>query len=154
MAGSKLALDPATDISFLYSRSLPFHPNAMTFMASFHDGQQIAETWYSIGGGFVKKEGEESGGSTSAQLPFPINIADDLLHWCRKTGMSIHEIVMENEAVVAPETATRKGVLDICRSCGSVTYRGCHSEGMLPGGLNVKRRAAALNKEADRRETI
>jgi len=139
--------DPAVDIEFLYTETLPFHPNAMTFLATLRDGQQLAETWYSIGGGFVKKEGEEPGGSTSAQLPFPINIADDLLHWCRKTGMSIHEVVLENEAAWRPEKDTRQGVMDIWRVMQECIYRGCHAEGMLPGGLNVKRRAAALNKK-------
>jgi L-serine dehydratase len=143
----EINFDPDIDISFLYTESLPFHPNAMTFMATFHNGQQVAETWYSIGGGFVRREGEEAGGNASAQLPFPINIADDLLHWCRKTGMSIHEVVMENESAWRPEEATRKGVLDIWRVMRECIYRGCHSEGMLPGGLNVKRRASALNKK-------
>ena len=143
----EIDFDPSTDISFLYTETLPFHPNAMTFMATFNDGQQLAETWYSIGGGFVKKEGEEPGSSSSVQLPFPIDIADDLLHWCRKTGMSIHEVVLENESAWRPEKDTRQGVLGIWRVMQECIYRGCHSEGMLPGGLHVKRRASTLNKK-------
>jgi len=138
--------DPATDISFLYTETLPYHPNAMTFLATLSDGRQLAETWYSIGGGFVKKEGEEAGGSSAVQLPFPIDTSADLLHWCRKTGMSISEVVMENEGAWRPETATRSGILKIWKVMCECIYRGCHSEGMLPGGLNVKRRAAALNR--------
>src|ERR1700761_3200808 len=65
--------DPAADIDFLYSETLPYHPNAMTFLAGWQDGRQLAETWYSIGGGFVKKEGEEISSDSSVQLPFPIN---------------------------------------------------------------------------------
>jgi len=57
-----IVFDPATDIIFLYSETLPYHPNAMTFTAEWEDGRQLAETWYSIGGGFVKKEGGEAGG--------------------------------------------------------------------------------------------
>lgn len=143
----EIDFDPSTDISFLYTETLPFHPNAITFMAAFNDGQQLAETWYSIGGGFVKKEGEEPGSSSSVQLPFPIDIADDLLHWCRKTGMSIHEVVLENESAWRPEKDTRQGVLGIWRVMRECIYRGCHSEGMLPGGLHVKRRASTLNKK-------
>jgi L-serine dehydratase len=143
----EIDFDPAIDISFLYTETLPFHPNAMTFLATFRDGQQVAETWYSIGGGFVQKEGEEEGGSSSVQLPFPINVAQDLLHWCRKTGMSIHEVVLENESAWRPEKDTREGVLNIWRVMRECIYRGCHAEGMLPGGLNVTRRAAALNKK-------
>jgi len=143
----EIDFDPAEDISFLYTETLPFHPNAVTFMARLRKGEQLAETWYSIGGGFVKKEGEEAGGSSDAQLPFPIDVADDLLHWCRKTGMSIYEVVLENEAAWRSEKDTRQGVLNIWRVMRECIYRGCHAEGMLPGGLNVKRRAAALNKK-------
>ena len=69
----------------------------------------MAETWYSIGGGFVKKEGEETEETASVQLPFPINTASDLLHWCRKTGLAISEVVLENEAAWRPEDETRQG---------------------------------------------
>src|SRR5579863_1624005 len=97
-----ISFDPVTDIIFLYTESLPYHPNAMTFTAAWEDGSQFAETWYSIGGGFVKKEGEEGGAGSSIQLPFPIDTNADLLHWCRMTGLSISEVVMENEAAWRP----------------------------------------------------
>lgn len=140
-----IPFDPATDIEFLYKEFLPYHPNAMTFLAGWEDGRHLAETWYSIGGGFVKKEGEGINADTVIQLPFPIDTNADLLHWCRKTGMSISEVVVENEAAWRPEQETRKGVMKIWEVMKGCIYRGCHSEGMLPGGLNVKRRAAALN---------
>jgi L-serine dehydratase len=142
-----VTFDPTTNIVFLYSETLPYHPNAMTFMADWEDGFQLAETWYSIGGGFVKKEGENTTGSSSVQLPFPINTNADLVHWCRKTGMSISEVVIENEAAWRPEADTRAGVAKIWTVMRDCIYRGCHSEGMLPGGLNVQRRAAALNRK-------
>jgi L-serine dehydratase len=142
-----IRFDPATDIEFLYSESLPYHPNAMTFLAGWEDGRRLAETWYSIGGGFVKKEGEEVNSDTAIQLPFPIDTNADLLHWCRKTGMSISEVVIENEAAWRPEQDTRNGVMKIWNVMRECTYRGCHAEGMLPGGLHVKRRAAALNRK-------
>jgi L-serine dehydratase len=146
--GTRLVrFDPATDIEFLYTEVLPYHPNAMTFLAGWEDGRQLAETWYSIGGGFVKKEGEEIDFDTVIQLPFPIDTNADLLHWCRKTGMSISEVVVENEAAWRPEQETRNGVMKIWEVMKECIYRGCHSEGMLPGGLNVKRRAAALNRK-------
>ena len=102
--------DPDTDISFLYSETLPYHPNAMTFLAGWEDGREMAETWYSIGGGFVKKEGEEMEATASVQLPFPIDTAADLLHWCRKTGLAISEVVLENEAAWRPEEETRRDI--------------------------------------------
>ena len=138
--------DPAVNIVFLYAETLPYHPNAMTFMAEWNDGHQLAETWYSIGGGFVKKEGEESAAGSAAQLPFPINTNNDLLHWCRKTGLSISEVVIENEAAWRPEAETRAGIARIWKVMCDCIYRGCHAEGMLPGGLHVQRRAAALNR--------
>jgi L-serine dehydratase len=142
-----ISFDPAVNIVFLYSETLPYHPNAITFTADWEDGHQLAETWYSIGGGFVKKEGEDSTRTSAVQLPFPIDTNADLVHWCRKTGMNINEIVMENEAAWRPEAETRAGVEKIWTVMRDCIYRGCHSEGMLPGGLNVQRRAAALNKK-------
>jgi L-serine dehydratase len=146
-AGRPIRFDPAVDIEFLYSEMLPFHPNAMTFLAAWEDGRQLAETWYSIGGGFVRQEGEEITADTAVQLPFPINNNADLVHWCRKTGMSISEVVLENEAAWRPEQDTRNGIMKIWNVMRECIYRGCHSEGMLPGGLNVKRRAADLNRK-------
>lgn len=139
--------DPREDIEFLFAESLPFHPNALTFLVTLQNGNSIAETFYSIGGGFVAKEGETAVSSAELQLPFPINTANDLLHWCRKTGLAIHEIVMENENAWRPEQETRDGVLNIWRVMKECIYRGCHTEGVLPGGLSVRRRAASLNKK-------
>lgn len=142
-----LDFDPAGDVVFLMNESLPYHPNAVTFLCSFEDGKEIAETYYSIGGGFVVKEGEEGGSAGNVELPFPIEKADDLLHWCRKTGLTIPEVVMENEQAWRSEADTRAGVLKIYEVMRDCIYRGCHIEGELPGGLHVKRRAAALNKK-------
>lgn len=139
--------NPAEDIAFLVSETLPYHSNALTFLAELDNGNSIAETWYSIGGGFVEKEGERNKTSSAVQLPFPVNTAEDLLHWCRKTGMAINEIVMENENAWRPEADTRDGLLRIWQVMKECTYRGCHAEGILPGGLNVKRRAPGLNKK-------
>lgn len=146
LAGQEIYFDPANDIEFLFTESLPFHPNALTFLAKFRNEASLAETYYSIGGGFVIREGEERG-KASVALPFPINTASDLLHWCIKTGLSISEVVMENESAWRSEHDTKFGVLNIFRILKECAYRGCHTEGVLPGGLNVKRRAAGLNKK-------
>jgi L-serine dehydratase len=153
-AGKKIRLngrleinfDPAADIHFLFSETLPFHPNALSFLASFKDGNSISETYYSIGGGFVIKEGEAIS-NDQAQLPFPINNSEELLHWCMKTGMAIHEVVMENELTWRTEAETSAGILKIWETMRDCTYRGCHTSGTLPGGLNVRRRAAELSKK-------
>ena len=139
--------DPHEDIDFLITESLPYHPNALTFLATFHNGDSIAETYYSIGGGFVIKEGEQSNLPAAVQLPFPINNAEDIMHWCMKTGLSISEVVMENENGWRSEKETKDGLLNIWRVMKECIYRGCHTSGTLPGGLNVKRRAAELNKK-------
>jgi L-serine dehydratase len=139
--------DPGEDIEFLITESLPYHPNALTFLAHLQNGKDIAETYYSVGGGFVEKEGERLSNRTAAQLPFPIDKSDELLHWCRKTGMSISEVVMENENVWRPEAETKQNLLQIWKVMRECMFLGCHSEGILPGGLNVKRRAAQLNKK-------
>ncbi|WP_132054731.1 L-serine ammonia-lyase [Pseudocnuella soli] len=138
--------DPPQHLQFLFSESLPYHPNGLTFLADFSDGRQVAATYYSIGGGFVVEEGEHSV-ANPVQLPFPINTAADLLHWCRKTGLSIHEVVWENEGAWRGEGQTKSGLQQILKVMQECTYRGCHTDGILPGGLNVQRRAASLNKK-------
>lgn len=140
--------DPNNDIEFLVSETLPYHPNALTFLASFNTCDDISETYYSIGGGFVVKEGEQTANHTKQiDLAFPINTSHDLLHWCMKTGMSVNEVVLENENAWRLETETKKGILEIWDTMKACMYRGCHSKGELPGGLHVRRRAFDLNKK-------
>ena len=135
------------DIDFLMDESLPFHPNALTFLATLTTGEQVAHTYYSVGGGFVVKEGESNLSTTSVDLSFPINTSADLLHWCIKTGLSIPDIVMENEHAWRSESETKEIILTIWQVMRECVYKGVHTEGELPGGLNVVRRAAALNKK-------
>jgi len=145
--GLPVSFDPLTDIEFLTKESLPFHPNAVSFLADFHQHDAISETYYSIGGGFIVKEAGMAAEKPTIQLPFPIDTAGNLLHWCMKTGLSIHEVVMENEHVwnEEPVIKTRLGAIwEVMKDC---MYTGCHTEGILPGGLQVSRRAAALNKK-------
>lgn len=142
----EIDFDPREDIDYLMTECLPQHPNALSFLVNFSNGDSLAETYYSIGGGFVTKEGE-IGEKKQVDLPFPINTAADLMHWCMKTGLAIHEVVLENEGAWRTEKETREGVLKIWQTMKDCTYRGCHTKGVLPGGLNVKRRAADLNKK-------
>jgi L-serine dehydratase len=134
------------DMLFLFTESLPFHPNAVTFQAFLNNGTAVSGTFYSIGGGFVVKEGEQTQHKAEVDLPFPIDTAGDLLHWCIKTGLKISEVVMENELAWRSEQQTREDVLNIFKVMHECMYRGCHTAGYLPGGLNVARRASALNK--------
>ncbi|HSQ44768.1 MAG TPA: L-serine ammonia-lyase [Ginsengibacter sp.] len=143
----EIDFEPDEDIEFLFTETLPYHPNALTFLAVLNNDEHIAETYYSVGGGFVHKEGEQLNDDNNVILPFPINDAADLLHWCMKTGMNINEVVMENEIIWRSEQETRSRLLEIWNVMKQSIFLGCHMQGLLPGGLNVKRRAAALNKK-------
>ncbi|HMR18139.1 MAG TPA: serine dehydratase beta chain, partial [Sphingobacterium sp.] len=131
---------------FLFDQSLPFHPNAVTFQAFLEDGAAISETYYSIGGGFVTQENDNAGVLSEVDLPFPIDTASELISACMRTGLKISDLVLENELSWRTEQETRTGVLQIFQVIKDCIYTGCHSGGVLPGGLNVERRAARLNK--------
>ncbi len=141
-----IPFSPKEDIVFFMNDVLPFHPNGLTFLASFATGENISETYYSVGGGFVVKEGGNTKtNKTPFELPFPVTTASDLLFWCMKTGLSIADIVMENENAWRSETETRQGLLVIWDIMKQAIFRGCHTKGELPGGLRVRRRAYDLN---------
>lgn len=147
LAGKKsISFSYAQDLLFLYAESLPFHPNALTFQAFLANGSAVSETYYSIGGGFVVQEQEDTVNKTDIDLPFPIDTAQDLMVWCMRTGLKISEIVLENELSWRTEEETREGVLAIFKAIKDCIYKGCHTSGILPGGLHVERRAAKLNK--------
>jgi L-serine dehydratase len=138
-----VAFDPENDIVFHPAKRLPFHANGLT--VNFHLHHHIwKETWYSIGGGFVVKKDSASQANHVA-LPYPIERAADLQKWCRQTGLPISAVVMENEKAWRSETEIidkLDGIWEVMKNC---TYRGCHMEGTLPGGLKVKRRASFQN---------
>ncbi len=143
---NEISFEPSLDIEFLVQETLPFHPNALSFLVSLkHD--HLSFTYFSIGGGFVVKEGDVLQSNQQVELPFPINTADELLHWCRKTGLNISDIVLENESAWRSEKDTKNGILQIWETMKACIYKGCHTKGYLPGGLNVKRRAFDLNKK-------
>lgn len=131
---------------FLYDQSLPYHPNAVTFQAFLEDGTAISETYYSIGGGFVTQENDSTGVLSEVDLPFPIETASELVSACMRTGLKISDLVLENEHAWRSDEETRAGVMQIFQVIKECLYKGCHTEGVLPGGLNVDRRAARHNK--------
>ena len=137
--------DPKMNIEFLTTESLPYHPNGLSFLAEINNGEHVAQTYYSVGGGFIEQENQQPETSSRTELPFPINTAKDLLHWCMKTGMSVSEIVLENESSWRKEAETKEGILKIWSVMKESIYKGCNTEGTLPGGLNVRRRAKDLN---------
>ena len=140
-----IAFDPDTDIVFHTDKVLPFHPNAMTCAATFADGTSIEETYYSVGGGFVVQEQQkEAEARQLIRLPFPIQQGEELLAYCRQEHATIPEIVLRNERTWRSDAEIRDGLLTIYRVMTECIYRGCHTAGVLPGGLNVSRRAAAM----------
>src|SRR5690606_26189974 len=148
----RIAFHDADDLLFLYTESLPFHPNAVTFQALLADGTAVSETYSSIGGGFVVQEGDEGGMHEQRDLAFPVQTANDLLVWCMNTGLKVSELVLENEQAWRPEDETVIGIRQLFTTIRDCIYRGCHTTGMLPGGLRVERRASKLNRKliADR----
>lgn len=138
---------PDRNIIFLYDAALPFHPNAMTLAVDLDNGQSFAQTYYSIGGGFVVKEGDDAIPKYTIRLPYPIDTADELYHHCLENMSNISEIVWENEKMWRTETEVGRGLINIWHTMRDCIYRGCHTEGVLPGGLDVSRRAATLNKK-------
>ncbi|MEI8074608.1 MAG: L-serine ammonia-lyase [Bacteroidota bacterium] len=141
-----IEFDTENDIHFLVKDCLSFHPNGLSFLVELNNGDNWCDTYFSIGGGFIVKENQASNQKDQIDLPFPINTADDLLHWCMK-GLSISDVVLENECFLRSESATREGILQIWEAMKDCIFRGCKTDGELPGGLEVHRRASALNKK-------
>jgi L-serine dehydratase len=143
----EMEFDPSEDIDFLITESLPFHPNALRFICTLHDGSDQVYIYYSTGGGFIIKEGSSAAQVSQISLPFPIAKASDLLHWSMKTGMRLSEIVYENELSWRTDEAIRRELLMLWDTMADCAFNGCRSEGVLPGGLQVKRRAAEVCKK-------
>ena len=131
-----------------HRKFLEYHPNGMTFQATFKNGKKVSETYYSIGGGFVVQR--ERKRSIKKQelfnhLPFPIEKATELLAFCEKEGKTISEIVFQNELSLRTEEEINDGLQQIWNVMLESMFVGCHTDGILPGGLNVKRRAAQIH---------
>jgi len=125
------------------NRFLPYHANGLTFRG-FSKGVEISsETYYSIGGGFVTQETpkEKSTENTTAQFPFPIQKAIELETYCTQEQVAISDIVYQNELTLQSATKVDAELQRIWATMLESMYIGCHTEGILPGGLNVQRRA-------------
>lgn len=144
----KIIFLPVSNIIF-NRKFLEFHPNGMTFHASFADGSTESSSFYSIGGGFVVKEErkiEKIKLEKFSHFPFPIEKGYELLEYCKTENKNIWEIVLENEKSLRTEAEIDKGLMEIWEVMLDSMYIGCHTEGILPGGLNVTRRAFDMNK--------
>lgn len=138
---------PTSDLVFHVDQTLPQHPNGLRFTAELADGSTVEETYFSVGGGFVVREGEEPGGSSQVRLPLPIDTAADLLGHCQTHGLTVPQVVRANERAWRDDAAIDEGLQTIWRTMRDCAYRGCHTLGVLPGGLGVHRRAAAMSRQ-------
>ncbi len=144
-----VTLDPDTQLVFHRREKLPLHANGMRFTALDASGSALAERiYYSVGGGFVVDQaGAPADGSTPADqvvVPYPFDSANELLRLAAEHGMAISSLMLENEKALAPEAEVRQRVAEIWAAMDACVKRGCEREGILPGGLKVKRRATAL----------
>jgi L-serine dehydratase len=127
-------------------QSLPYHPNGMRFTAYDAAGEELlSKVYYSVGGGFVVDEsatGAERVQADATPLPFPFDSGAELLDHCTQHGLSISQLMWENEKAWRSATEIRQGLLHIWAVMQECVRRGCQAEGTLPGGMKVRRRAA------------
>ncbi|NJO40137.1 MAG: L-serine ammonia-lyase [Cyanobacteria bacterium RU_5_0] len=151
LLGKKSIAFHEPDHLLFHWQPLPFHPNGMRFTASDATGQEIArEVFYSVGGGFIVNEKEIQAESTPDKkviFPYPFKKAIDLLTLCQQHHLSISQLMMANEKTLRSEEQIREGLFQIWNVMQQCVQKGCNHEGVLPGGLNVKRRAPELYRQ-------
>ncbi len=144
--GKSILFIPSEHIIF-HPHALEQHPNTLTFKAYTMGKLLLESTYYSVGGGFIVKEGEDDSQAKNIVLPYPIDKGEELLAHTTATGESIAEIVYRNELHFQSGDEVKRKIQLIFDTMLECVYLGCTSEGTLPGGLNVKRRAKALSNE-------
>jgi L-serine dehydratase len=138
------------DLLWHKQESLPFHPNGMRFSLIQHDGSCRERVFYSVGGGFVVADGEQSEAANVAAvpLPYPFETMDELLVHGRQSGLTIAQMIRANECTRMSDAELDDGLDQIWRVMHLCIANGLQAEGQLPGGLNVKRRAGSLWRQA------
>lgn len=135
--------NPKNDFCFHQQQRLPLHSNGMQFQA-FSDNTLVdSEVYYSIGGGFIITA-EETTEESSTPIPYPFTSAKTLLDLCQQQQCTIAELMWKNEQTWCTKTEIQKKLLHIANTMLACIDAGCQHEGILPGGLHVKRRAPAL----------
>ncbi|WJM92477.1 L-serine ammonia-lyase [Pseudomonas brenneri] len=152
----RLLLAGTQEISFnwqhdllLLEESLPYHPNAMSLHAYGTDGLLSEQTYYSVGGGFIIEAAEAESGiapTSEVELPYDFSSAVELLALCNKHGLRVSELMMANERAWRSDEDIRSGLLHIWSVMRECVEQGLRDEGILPGGLDVPRRAAKLHR--------
>ncbi|MGO3177909.1 L-serine ammonia-lyase, partial [Psychrobacter sp.] len=145
--------DTERDIYWYDDTVLPYHPNALTLRAMLTDDTDFQKTYYSVGGGFVindedaKNPDEDHASPTIDSVPYPFNSAAELLEQCRQHNLSISDLVLANECHFRDKAEILDyldNIWDVMQDC---VKQGCENGGILPGGLDVKRRAQDLHQQ-------
>jgi len=146
---NQLTIDFEIEKDIIFNKNfLPFHANGITFTA-FHEKGSYESTFYSIGGGFVVKEERPNAKAKEVikcAFPYPITLASELLEYCQTQNRKISEIVHDNEKAMRSEEDIDHELMRIWNTMLECMFIGCHSEGILPGGLNVRRRAFDMHQ--------
>ena len=145
LAEKKISFDPEKNIQYNFSKENLNHPNTLDFKISYNDGEKVIYTYYSIGGGFIQREGFEEKISRKSEIPFPIQKAEEIIKWCEKENKSLSEISLANEICWRSYEEIILSLDNIWDVMLESIYLGCMTDGELPGGLNVKRRASQIN---------
>ncbi|MDR3081549.1 MAG: L-serine ammonia-lyase [Streptomyces sp.] len=147
----EIAFDFDTDLVLHRRETLPYHANGMTLWAYGADGAELlSKTYYSVGGGFVVDEdavGADRIKLDDTVLKYPFRTGDELLRLTKETGLSISSLMLENELAWRTEDEIRAGLLEIWQVMQACVARGMSREGILPGGLKVRRRAAVTARQ-------
>jgi L-serine dehydratase len=144
-----IAFNPEEAIIFNRRKSLPFHPNGMKMLAQTTTVQIVEQVYYSVGGGFVLTEEQAATGKRTPQrepVPHPFANAKELIRLCNELDLPISQLVLRNELTWRTESEIRARLLEIWSVMQACVDRGCNREGILPGGLRVQRRAAAMRR--------
>ena len=161
-AEGKLLLQGHHEVAFNYrddlimhrTETLPFHPNGMRFSAFSKTGEILeSRVYFSVGGGFIVDETADRNDiivDDPTPTPYPFTTADQLLALCSEHGLSIPALMMRNECAWRTETEIRKELLHLWKVMDACIAQGCNTEGVMPGGLKVKRRAAQLHRQLKR----
>ncbi|MFE3169912.1 L-serine ammonia-lyase [Streptomyces sp. NPDC059224] len=147
----EIAFSFDADLKLHRRKTLPYHANGMTLWAYDASGTELlSKTYYSVGGGFVVDEeavGADRIKLDDTVLKYPFRTGDELLRLTKETGLSISALMLENERAWRTEEEIREGLLDIWRVMQACVGRGMSREGILPGGLRVRRRAAITARQ-------
>jgi len=142
----KITFTEKDNLHFLKKETLNFHPNGMLFKVTLNNEETIEKKYFSVGGGFVV-EGKTKTDQVRLKTKYPCHSGEDIINNCKKLNLKIPELVFLNEQAWRTEEEIKTDALNIWKEIKGCVFRGTKRKGILPGGLNVRRRAFELNKK-------